>query len=520
MGSLSGDLGFSQCTNPNRAIDGFVATNSQWYVSGPPSFNTSTGTLDYTVLSPHFRPEGTPFKGTYDLLIDREVADCIYGLNPANPVTGQISLEYPNSEKAPTAASISEVDGWVRLSVSGFTFSSPTVKADLNSVPATSVAQSFVPIDPTRIIDTRTGLGSPVARVGNGAAGGDPLVYKVAGQATVPASGVGAVSLNVTVSETNTPSHGGYVTVYPCGTRPDASNLNFMSGEVVPNAVIAPVASDGTICFYVYGQANLIVDINGYFNAGTGFTAVPPTRVADTRMGVGATQARVGDGSMNATPIEVQIAGLANVPTTGVSSVSLNLTATNTTTGEAGGYVTAYPCGTRPTTSSLNFISSKTVPNAVVVPVSSKGTVCLFVFGQADLLVDVNGWFAKTAGFTSMGPTRVLDTRTGEGTEFIGRPGGDYVLKLPLTGLHDLPQTGVGAVSLNVTVTSSDAPDEGGYVTVYPCGTAPEASNLNFKADQTVANAVIVPLSDTGRVCFRVYGQTHLIADINGWFPS
>jgi hypothetical protein len=54
---------------------------------------------------------------------------------------------------------------------------------------------------------------------------------------------VGAVALNVTVTHTENPTIGdGYVTVYPCGTRPDASNLNFVAGQTIPNSVIAPVS--------------------------------------------------------------------------------------------------------------------------------------------------------------------------------------------------------------------------------------------------------------------------------------
>jgi len=71
--------------------------------------------------------------------------------------------------------------------------------------------------------------------------------------------------LNVTVVSGEAPDAGGFVTVYPCGTRPDASNLNFVQGQTVPNAVIAPVSAQGKVCFYVYGKAHLIADVNGYF---------------------------------------------------------------------------------------------------------------------------------------------------------------------------------------------------------------------------------------------------------------
>jgi len=53
--------------------------------------------------------------------------------------------------------------------------------------------------------------------------------------------------------------------VYPCGTRPNASNLNFTSGQIIPNAVIAPVSANGKVCFYVYGKAHLLADVNGWY---------------------------------------------------------------------------------------------------------------------------------------------------------------------------------------------------------------------------------------------------------------
>lgn len=76
-----------------------------------------------------------------------------------------------------------------------------------------------------------------------------------------------AVALNVTVVDGEAGDFGGFVTVYPCGTRPDASNLNFTSGQTIPNSVIAPVSSSGKMCFYVYGKAHLLADVSGYFTS-------------------------------------------------------------------------------------------------------------------------------------------------------------------------------------------------------------------------------------------------------------
>jgi len=36
----------------------------------------------------------------------------------------------------------------------------------------------------------------------------------------------------------------------------------------------------------------------------------------------------------------------------------------------------------------------------------------------------------------------------------------------------------------------------------------------------TIANSVVAPVSADGKVCFYVYGKTHLLADVSGHFPN
>ena len=55
--------------------------------------------------------------------------------------------------------------------------------------------------------------------------------------------------------------------MYPCGTLPESSNVNFVAGQTVANAVLAPLSEQGTICVYVEGSTNVIVDVNGYITA-------------------------------------------------------------------------------------------------------------------------------------------------------------------------------------------------------------------------------------------------------------
>ena len=139
---------------------------------------------------------------------------------------------------------------------------------DLFSVPFTASSSSFSSLSPTRVFDTRQNIGGVGrTKIGDGAGNGTPLEFTITNKGGLPgsASTIGAVSLNVTVVDGQVGDEGGFVTVYPCGTRPDVSNLNFTNGRTVPNAVIAPVSAQGKVCFYVYGKAHLIADVNGYF---------------------------------------------------------------------------------------------------------------------------------------------------------------------------------------------------------------------------------------------------------------
>jgi hypothetical protein len=353
---------------------------------------------------------------------------------------------------------------------------------------------------------------------------GVDLQMPVLGVSGIPLTGVTAVSLNLTAVG---PTAEGYVTVWPCGSsKPGTSNVNFVKDQIVPNAVIAPVDSTGKVCIASSVASHVVVDVNGWFGTTSGLNALTPVRVFDTRSGAGGVPAaKVGALDGSGSVLEVSVLSAIGQSAGTVAAVSLNVTATNTSASKYGGYVTAYPCGERPNASNLNFVSNQSVPNAVIVPVSAAGTVCFYVYGQADLIADVNGWFAGGSGFNSLAPTRVFDTRSGlggvPGAKVGALDGSGVPLKVQVAGTNGVPPLGAAAVMMNVTVDAPTAPAVGGYVTAYPCDvTPPNSSNINFVNGQTIANSVVAPLSVNGEVCFYVYGQAHVLADITGWLAS
>jgi hypothetical protein len=345
---------------------------------------------------------------------------------------------------------------------------------------------------------------------------GDSISLQVTGVDGVPAAGVTAVVLNVTVTE---PTASSFLTVYPDGEAvPTASNLNFTAGETIANLVTVPVGTDGAVDFFNHvGSTDVVADLEGYYStAGSGslLDSVSPVRLLDTRNGTGAPQAPVGSGGT----LSLQVDGVDGVPASGVTAAVLNVTATNPT---ASSYVTVYPDGQpRPTASNLNFTPGETIPNLVVVPVGADGKVDFYNHtGSVDLVADLSGYYtAAGAGYAPDGPVRVLDTRDGTGAPQAPVSTGGTI-SLQVDGVAGVPASGVTAVVLNVTATD---PTAASYVTVYPDGQArPVASNLNFTAGQTIPNLVVVPVGADGEVDFyNNSGSVNLVADLEGYYTA
>ena len=209
--------------------------------------------------------------------------------------------------------------------------------------------------------------------------------------------------------------------------------------------------------------------------------------------------------------IEIPIAGRGPVPG-GSSTVILNVTALGVGTG----YVTVYPCGNRPLTSSLNVRAGQTISNSVITKLSSGGTVCIYTQQPADLIVDVFSVLPASAITALDTPARLLDTRA-ESTTIDGQSVGTGALDI--NGVVEVKVAGRGGVSLGaksavLNVTAVNAVGDG-YLTVYPCDKPrPTASNVNYAKAAAIPNAVIAALSATGTVCVYSSNTTDVIIDV------
>ncbi len=136
----------SQCLADKSKLLGVVTTNAMVYEGTAPAF--ANGTLNYKVGGMHLNPDGSVFQGSYDLVMRKATAQCLYGFTDA-PITATVTVVDAGKEERIETSSLQELgsgsDKWLKLSARGFTFSSPTLKIKLNQDKPVVAAPSPAP---------------------------------------------------------------------------------------------------------------------------------------------------------------------------------------------------------------------------------------------------------------------------------------------------------------------------------------------------------------------------------------
>ncbi len=242
---------------------------------------------------------------------------------------------------------------------------------------------------PQRIVDTRPKSGHPYA--GQALGPGQSLTVQVAGVGGIPSSGAMAVVMNLTETEATASS---FLTVFPAGAvQPQASNINFLAGQTAANQVVMELGQSGEVTIYNHsGTVDVILDVAGWYGAsGTPLQTVVPARAVDTRTGSG--QAYAGQTLGPDQQLTVDLGGLAGLPVSGITSVAINVTVTNTA---GAGALMVGPGGQPvPQTSEVNWSKGQTAENLVIMAVGSAGSITFInrSLGSTDLVVDVYGWY-------------------------------------------------------------------------------------------------------------------------------
>ena len=374
----------------------------------------------------------------------------------------------------------------------------------------------FVPVAPCRVVDTRNAAGP---------FGGPTMAGGATRSFTIPQSVCGipgtaqAYSLNVTVVPEG-PLY--YLSLWPAGqSQPLVSTLNSFGGAIVANAAIVPAGTGGAVSVYVTNPADVVLDINGYFDTSTGpasysFYPAAPCRVADTRNPTGQFGGpTMYGGESRDFPLPLSS---CDIPPA-ARGYSLNVTVVPQ---GALGYLTLWPTGqAQPFVSTLNSSAGEVVANAALVPAGSNESISVYVTNATDVVLDMDGYFAAPGSsgaltFYPVTPCRVADTRNADG------PFGGPEMEAQSTRSFAIPASAcnipntAAAYSLNVTV----VPDGSlSYLTAWPAGSPqPFVSTLNSPDGSVVANAAIVPAGTSGAISIYVTNPTQVILDINGYF--
>lgn len=246
------------------------------------------------------------------------------------------------------------------------------------------------------------------------------------------------------------------------------------------------------------------------------FVPIAGCRAVDTR---DAARGSYGAPSMTQSETRIfRLSGVCNLPATALAfSVNLTVIAPGPLS-----YVTLFPGATaRPEVSTLNAREGGIVSNAAIVSADENGDVAVYSTDAADIILDVNGYFAFSdssgLSFYSAPPCRLVDTRNP--ANVFGGPnlaaGETRTIPLFHSPCPAYPFF-ARVLSANVTV----VPDATlGYLTIWPTTlNRPDTSTVNSPDGNVKANAAIVPQGPNGGMNVFSTDPTALILDANGYF--
>jgi hypothetical protein len=277
---------------------------------------------------------------------------------------------YPCGAAVPEASNVNYLAGQDRAasavvpvsagrSVCVYSSAASHVVVDLAGYLAPGGPLGLVPVDPTRLVDEVVPAGS-TRRV------------------PIP-GGADAVAVGLTADAAD---NWGYLTVYPCDDEvPEVSSINYGPIESVAGSAYVGTSA-GAICVYTSARARVIVDLQGRFGSGgASFVATNPTRVIDTRNGLGGWSPIHGANQV----VDIAAAPPGAAATTG----SLTIVGSAST-----GWETAHPCGSAvPNASNVNSQPGRAAASGVTVRVDASGRLCLWASTVTHTLFDVTGWW-------------------------------------------------------------------------------------------------------------------------------
>lgn len=212
----------------------------------------------------------------------------------------------------------------------------------------------------------------------------------------------------------------------------------------------------------------------------------------------------------------VQVSGRAGVPSTGLSAVSVTITAVNPS---AAGLVdaAASDASNPEPLSYLNYLANVTSSNSAVLALSPAGAIKVRTSTSVDVVIDIQGYYTTGSstggGFTPVRPTRVADSRYGQGLSG-SLPSGSPVVLQSLG-----PSIPSNATSVVVNVSTIN-PTSNGHLQVAATNESFSSAAYTFRSNAVTAIGLTteVGLNGQGIKFQSSAGQPNLTVDVVGYF--
>lgn len=388
----------------------------------------------------------------------------------------------------------------------------------------------FVPITPTRLVNSTDGTGIAKAKL----AGGSVTTVQIGGRGGIPSN---ATAVFANIRTLNGTGWGGIRAGANASTVASQSPVvDYTQNGSYDSGASLDIDSSGKL--YVTTttgiSTDIIIDVQGYFSAGTdggGYHPLDNNRVWDSRYSTAGTLT-AGEART------VNVSGQAGLPTDiGLGAVALTITAINwTATGGLAVYDPANDEGANGT-SNLSWTAGSSTPanTTAIVQADDDGNIVVknTSNGPVDVLLNAEGWFepadmpyqddVTTTPADLSGPTPDAETITAAPTggsatlPFVPNVDGAYTLAAATGGTVSLTKGGVvtgsfkatavdadgnvlaatlGVSGVTVTETVTTTSSTSYPVTVTPVFTAADTNNTTTQS--LYPDASDLPMDDTG----------------------
>ncbi|MEV7934054.1 RHS repeat-associated core domain-containing protein [Curtobacterium sp. NPDC089185] len=348
---------------------------------------------------------------------------------------------------------------------------------------------------------------------------------KVNGVDGLPTSGIGAVSVLVTVASA---SAQGQLVGRPNASDPDTLLMIYGAGVGgnTSNTALLAVGDDGSIRIRTgTDQSNVSVNVTGYYTStqngvgAGGFVPMSGTRIANTVNGTGVRRGTLSGGDS----ITFQVGGANGIPAN-AAAVALGVIVQNT--GGGAGWVRPYPTGGTKSTGVLNYVSTKGISTTMTaqVPIGSDGKVTIDTAaggGTIDVIADVQGYYMASnpgGGFTPL-TGRIIDTRQSSSVA------SNSSLAVQIAGARGgLSSVEGGLAAVAITLTAIHSGTNSGYAKVWGDGMPePGASAINYAPTGSIrTTTAIVPVGANGKIRIKNASTTatDFVVDLQGAYNS